>query len=65
MGLVKTKNFHPKPDFSSKNNTFGVGVNLGKPPSAHQCTESMRQPRPSFALGIAEAYLGKGQEVLS
>ena len=53
--LVKRKHFHDKSYFSTKENMFGVGSKLVKPPAHYQSTQSMVQHSDSLSLLVGEA----------
>ena len=50
---------HAKLDFFTKENTFGVGFKLRRPPAKQQYTWSQKQPRSSLALW---ASIGLGEQ---
>ena len=50
---MKTKQFHFKSDFSTKEKMLGLGFKQGRPPAKHQCKMSKRKPRQSGDLGRA------------
>ena len=54
LGPVHTGLIQATSAFSAKEKTFGVGVQLQRPPAKQQCPRSQRQPRPSLALRGAE-----------
>ena len=56
-GIVKTRYFHAKSHFSTKENTFGVGFKLGEPPANHQCPQSINLLYPRYSRGL----VGKGK----
>src|SRR5512137_2335805 len=61
LGPVHTGLLPAKSAFSVKENTFGVGFKVRRPPAKQQCPRSQRQPRPSLAPG----YLGEKAQTLS
>ena len=54
LGPVHTGLLQATSAFSAKEKTFGVGLQLGRPPAKQQGPRSQRQPRPSLALRGAE-----------
>ena len=48
---MHTRPFQAPSASSLKYRTFGVGLQLHRPPAKHQCTGSRRHPRPSLFYG--------------
>ena len=59
--LVKRRHFQAKSDFSSLENTFGLGFKQVKPSAHNQGTGKFGQILGSFALILGGAYLGKSK----
>ena len=61
QGPASRRHFRANSCFATKENTFGVGFQVRRPPAEQQGSGSQRLPRPSLAFGDQRATGEKGK----